>query len=152
MGRLRIGGHHLVCRAVEAEYAGVEPEGAVAGVEDDVEAVADQEHRAGLVTQFADLAFGPDPELRVPGRQRLVHEQAEAIANFSRAAIPDEYVDIGRSMKSPMPENSTISSYRCWTSAGDMPIARQPSTTFRSPVRSFIIAALTPSSAGCPPV
>ena len=77
---------------------------------------------------------------------------ADAIANFSRAAIPDEYVDIGRSMKSPIPENSTISSYRRSISAGDIPIARQPRTTLRSPVRSFIIAALTPSSDGRPPV
>nr|BFE77058.1 hypothetical protein GCM10020092_103590 [Actinoplanes digitatis] len=58
---------------------------------------------------------------------------------------------IGSELKSPrslIPENSMMSFTWDFTSAGDMPIARQPSTTLRSPGRSFIRAALTPSSDG----
>ena len=59
---------------------------------------------------------------------------------------------MGRSMNLPTPEKSTIWSYLAFTSAGGMPIARQPRTTFRSPVRSSSSAAFTPSSAAWPVV
>ena len=55
-------------------------------------------------------------------------------------------------MKLPTPEKSTICWYLAFTSAGGMPIARQPSTTLRSPVRSSSSAAFTPSSAAWPEV
>jgi hypothetical protein len=55
-------------------------------------------------------------------------------------------------MKLPTPEKSTICAYLALTSAGGMPMARQPSTTFRSPVRSSSRAAFTPSSAAWPEV
>ncbi len=76
---------------------------------------------------------------------------AAAIEKRRRAAMPDEYVRIGSVMKSPfslIPEKSTMSLYRARISSRLMPIARPPSTTFRSPVRSLIRAALTPSSDG----
>jgi hypothetical protein len=78
---------------------------------------------------------------------------AAAMANRSRAPMPDEYVFIGSEPKSPrslMPENSMMSLTFGFTSAGDMPMARQPSTTLRSPDRSLSSAALTPSSDGWP--
>jgi hypothetical protein len=49
-----------------------------------------------------------------------------------------------------MPEKSMMLCVFSRTSLGDMPIARQPSATLRSPGSSFISAALTPSSDGCP--
>ncbi len=69
--------------------------------------------------------------------------------------MPEEYVRIGRVMKSPLsliPEKSTISWYRSLIWARDMPIASPPRYTLRSPVRSFIRAALTPSREGWPSV
>ena len=77
---------------------------------------------------------------------------AEAMANRSRDPMPLEYAFIGRLMKSPTPENSTICGLASLTSCGAMPMARQPRTTFRSPVRSSSSAAFTPSSAPCPSV
>src|SRR6185437_12975196 len=55
-------------------------------------------------------------------------------------------------MKLPTPEKSTMCGYRSLTSAGGMPMARQPSTTLRSPVRSSSNAAFTPRSAAWPEV
>jgi hypothetical protein len=50
------------------------------------------------------------------------------------------------------PAKSTISWYFSLVSDGLMPIARQPRMMLRSPVRSRIRAALTPSSEGWPSV
>ena len=77
---------------------------------------------------------------------------ADAMAKRSRDPMPVEYAFIGRLMKSPTPENSTIRGLASLVSWGVMPMARQPSTTFRSPVRSSSSAAFTPSSAPCPSV
>ena len=55
-------------------------------------------------------------------------------------------------MKSPTPENSTIRGLASLVSCVVMPMARQPSTTFRSPVRSSSSAAFTPSRAPWPSV
>ncbi len=61
-----------------------------------------------------------------------------ATENARRPYIPEEYVRIGMSMKSPSSANSVISSYFAITSSRVRPVARPPSTTFSRPVRSFL--------------
>ena len=75
-----------------------------------------------------------------------------AIANLRRAAMPEEYAVIGRLMNSPRSANSTIQSRRASACSRVMPIAMQPSRMLRSPDRSRISAAFTPSREGRPEV
>ncbi len=59
-----------------------------------------------------------------------------ATEKASRPYIPEEYVRIGISMKSPSSAKSAISSYFAATCSRERPAARPPRTTFSWPVSS----------------
>src|SRR6266566_2150793 len=57
------------------DLALLQPDHAVTGLLDLRHAVSDDENGAGLRAEFLDPLAAPDPELRVPGDQRLIDEQ-----------------------------------------------------------------------------
>ena len=71
-----------------------------------------------------------------------------AMANFSLWDMPEEYVRIGRSMKSSSPVNSTMSSNFSSICGRVRPRASEPRTMLRAPERSGIRAAPTPRRFG----
>src|SRR5207245_7839894 len=60
-----VGVDHLLGRPVHHNPALLEPDDAAAGVADDLQAVADQEDRAGAVDELADAVLALTPERRV---------------------------------------------------------------------------------------
>src|SRR5918996_4109196 len=65
---------------------------------------------------------------------RMSGSMFTATEKASRPYIPDEYVRIGRSTKSPSSANSAISSYFAASCARVSPAASPPSTTFSRPL------------------
>ena len=61
-----------------------------------------------------------------------------ATEKASRPYMPDEYVRIGMSMKSPSSANSTISSYFSSSCSVGSPAARPPSRTLSRPLRFLL--------------
>src|SRR4051794_4444036 len=78
------------------------------------------------------------PTDRASSMSRMSGSMFTATENASRPYMPDEYVRIGRSMKSPSSANSAISSYLARRSSRRRPAASPPRTTLSRPVSSAL--------------
>src|SRR5699024_667219 len=106
--------------------------------------------RTSSIFAFDFARNAASPVARASSIMRMSGMAEAEMENRSRAPIPDEEDFIGRLTKSPISAKSTISWNFPLTSSFDRPSASAPIMTLRSPVRSFISTAVTPSSAGLP--